>query len=166
MESKTSGRRLSAEQTRANVLALRLAGATWREIGNAVGISHQRAHRLFAEVLGRTRKLTDEKAAQLREVEAQRLEAATKAIWARVIQGELAALDRFTRLSERRSALLGLDAPRGVQLAGPDGGPLRVTAGFDAWNIEALTADQLRTLREIEAAATGTTALAAKREGA
>lgn len=81
-----------------------------------------------------------------------------------MIQGDLAAIDRFVRLSERRSQLLGIDAPRAVQLTGAEGGPLRVAAGIDGWDLARLTPEQLRQLREIEDAALGTTALPAGRE--
>jgi hypothetical protein len=165
METKTSSRRLSAEQTRANALALRLAGANYREIGKALGISHQRAWRAVTEALARTKAITDERATQLREIDARRLEVLTKAVWTRAVQGDTAAIDRAVRLMERRAALLGLDAPRGLQLTGAEGGPLRFATGLDGWDLEALSPEQMRQLREIEATATGTKALATKREG-
>ena len=39
----------------------------------------------------------------------------------------LAAIDRLLKIQERRARLLGLDAPKKMELGGPDGGPIPIT---------------------------------------
>lgn len=46
-----------------------------------------------------------------RYLELERLEMLHSAVWANALNGDLAAIDRFIKLSERRSKLLGLDPP-------------------------------------------------------
>lgn len=153
-ESTTSSGRLRAAQRRIQALELRKAGADYRSIGKALGISAQAAWRHVSIALAQMRDVTAEQAAELRHVEFLRLEEATKAVYVRVRNGDVAAIDRFVRLSERRSALMGLDSPKGVQLTGADGGPIRMAALAEDWDLSRLTVEQLKHLREIESAAT------------
>jgi hypothetical protein len=52
-----------------------------------------------------------EEVEQLRKQEQQRLDIALNGIWDRVVLGEDAAIDRFIKISKRRSELTGMDAP-------------------------------------------------------
>src|SRR5687768_1561567 len=45
-----------------------------------------------------------------------RLVAAEKAIWPAVLRGDVLAVDRLLRIMERRAKLLGLDAPKKVDI--------------------------------------------------
>ena len=51
----------------------------------------------------------------LRELEVQRLDAMLYAVWDDVLQGDANAVHTALRISERRSRLLGLDAPHTVE---------------------------------------------------
>ena len=51
----------------------------------------------------------------LRELEVQRLDAMLYAVWDDVLQGDANAVHTALRISERRSRLLGLDAPHSVE---------------------------------------------------
>lgn len=46
----------------------------------------------------------------------ERLGIAEKAIWPAVIKGDLLAIDRLLRIMERRAKLLGLDAPKRIDI--------------------------------------------------
>jgi len=50
-----------------------------------------------------------------------RIDRAQAAIWDQVIKGNHGAIDRFVKLSERRSRILGLDAPAKMALTDPTG---------------------------------------------
>jgi hypothetical protein len=54
-----------------------------------------------------------------------------QAIWARLMQGDDQAICTALRLSERRSKLLGLDAPVRAEWAGPEGEALQFVIGRD-----------------------------------
>jgi hypothetical protein len=127
-------RQAEAARRRAQVVQLRLAGASFEEIGRQLGVSDTRAHQLWIDALDRTAK---EPADRWRELELQRLDqlqaAATAVLQAthHVIQAgkvvldnqdrpyvdhgpTLAAVTTLVRVMERRARLLGLDAPARV----------------------------------------------------
>jgi hypothetical protein len=95
-------------------LQLRAAGATFEEIGDRQGVTKSAAKKRVDRALDRTLR---EPAEQLRELEAVRLDRymllAEQAAHSALSHGKspLFALDRLISLSERRSKLLGLDAP-------------------------------------------------------
>ena len=62
----------------------------------------------------------------LRTLELERLDALQLAIWDQAIQGHVANIDRVLSIMKRRSALLGLDAPKRREPAGSAGSPLTV----------------------------------------
>ena len=93
---------------RAQVLELRKAGATWSEIGAALGFSKQRAHVIFQKALD---ELNTEPAADLRKLEAERLDKMQRSLWQQALQGNQGAVDRVLRIMERRAKMFGLDAP-------------------------------------------------------
>ena len=51
----------------------------------------------------------------LRELEVQRLDAMLYAVWDDVLHGDANAVHTALRISERRSRLLGLDAPHSIE---------------------------------------------------
>jgi hypothetical protein len=127
-------RQADAARRRAQVLQARLAGASFEDIGQRLGVSDTRAHQLYVDALHRT---VQEPADQLRVLELHRLDQlqahAVKVLRGRhvVIQGGrvvvdrqgqpytdhspvLAAIAALLRIAERRARLLGLDAPSRV----------------------------------------------------
>lgn len=98
---------------RVEALSLRLAGLTYEQIGERLGISKEGARNLINRTLQQAENLA---AAELRELETARLDRAQAAIWTRVLEGDLRAVDTFLRISRRRSDLLGLDAPTEINL--------------------------------------------------
>ena len=72
----------------------------------------------YTEELSLLRKTIQEPANDLRALEIHRLDEALRAIWQEVKKGNLFAIDRFLKISERRSRLLGMDAKTEIALQG------------------------------------------------
>jgi len=105
--TKDSARRMEA-------LSLRLAGLTYSQIGDRLGISEDGARDMVVRTLARAEnRAVDEQ----RSVENARLDRAQAAIWTQVLEGDLRAVDTFLRLSQRRARMNGLDAPLAVNLS-------------------------------------------------
>lgn len=102
----------SQELTR-QCLELRLAGANLEAIGRQVGLHKSNVSRRIKDALA---DIPAAEADALRAIENERLDGMQVAIWSRVRQGDLGAIDRAIRISERRSRLNGLDAPQRVDL--------------------------------------------------
>lgn len=102
----------SAELSR-RCLELRLAGGSLESIGRAVGLHKSNVSRRIKAALA---DIPAAEADALRTLENERLDAMQVSIWAKVRKGDLGAVDRAIRISERRSRLNGLDAPQRVDL--------------------------------------------------
>lgn len=116
--------KLQAERSLAmagEALRLRLQGATYERIAREVGYSDRaNAHRA---VKGRMAEMRDECAElteEVRQQELARLDAMLELLWGRIEEGDLAAMDRVLRIMERRTAYLGLDAPKQAAVATVD----------------------------------------------
>lgn len=108
-EPKTSKRRIAAAQRAALAIEYRIAGMTLDEAARAAGYRNRSsAHGAI------TRTLAAHAAAgadELRAVWLARLDSALQAIWPQVQRGNLGAIHALVRLSERASAITGMDAP-------------------------------------------------------
>lgn len=92
------------------VVELRRAGATFDEIANATGYATaQGAYLAYHRALKRT--LVDAGTEDIRQLELDRLDKMQKAIWAKVMQGDTAAIHTALKILDRRARYLGLDAP-------------------------------------------------------
>jgi hypothetical protein len=85
---------------------------------------------------------TQQQLAYAAQLELDRMDAALKAIWPAVQDGNLQAMDRWLRLSAERRKMLGLDAPD-VQVSLRLGSP-------DGVDYSALTTDELKTLQALQ----------------
>jgi hypothetical protein len=122
MRQPTSAKaRMRAELQRGYAVQLRLAGATYTQISQQLGVSRSYAFYLVATALDRTKTRTEETAAQLRELDLSRLDAMLWGIWKTALAGNLLAIDRVLKILERRAKLLGLDAPTKLAPTTPDG---------------------------------------------
>lgn len=101
----------------ARAWALRLSGATYAEIGQALGVSAQRAEQICKRMLAYHRP-SAEQVDQHRSTELLRLDRMLRAVWPDALKGNQGAIDRALRISERKSKLLGLDAPNRQELSG------------------------------------------------
>jgi hypothetical protein len=98
---------------RLEATSLRLAGLTWEQIGDRLGMSDQGARSLVETNLERANQREVD---MLRAIENQRLDKAMSAIWRDVLSGDLKAIDTFLKISQRRSRLNGLDAPQKIDM--------------------------------------------------
>jgi chemotaxis protein histidine kinase CheA len=116
-ESKTSERRLKAAERQREALQLRAAGRTFEDIAKELG--YRGPSGAYRAVQAGLKKTLQEPADELRRVECERLDRLMEALWERaIVRGNVAAVDRVLRIMERRSRLLGLDAPSRLQLEG------------------------------------------------
>lgn len=97
-------------------LKLRQAGISYEDIARRVG--YRSASGAYQAVKSAMRKTLREPADELRQMEISRLDVALFAIWPAVKRGDLFAIDRFLKICERRSRLLGLDAKQEINLDG------------------------------------------------
>src|SRR5699024_8410222 len=100
-----------------NAVELRLAGASYRDIGNALGCSTVTAMNDCKEALA---EIPMQQADEMRTVELSRLDLLQRAVWGKAIKGDLQAVDRALKIIDRRAKLLGLDAPQQVQITAND----------------------------------------------
>lgn len=107
-------------------LELRKAGLAFNKIASRLGISVASAHRRVVDAMAESVRERNMKAADLVQIEIERLDAALLAIWPGVIQGDVAKIGLMLKISESRRKLLGLDAPTRLEASGPDGGPITV----------------------------------------
>lgn len=84
------------------------------QIADELGVSPQRAHIIVSDALEKIRTETAEEAEALRTLELERLDRLWLQCYQSAQQGDLPAVDRCLRIMERRSKLLGLDAPTKV----------------------------------------------------
>ena len=97
--------------------ALRIRGYTWDQIADLTNYSGGGA--VWNAVNNLLQKQQAEGVAELRAIENERLDVAIHAIWDKVKDGDLQAIDRLIRLSERRAKMNGLDMPIGLTLYPP-----------------------------------------------
>lgn len=121
-------------------IALRLAGATYAEIGEQLEMSESGAYRLVRRCLDRERARTEEDAETLRQIDLMRVERAILALWAQVKAGHLGAIDRLLRCLDIRAKYLGLYAPARTEHTGKDGGPMKHEHEFSHLSDEELDA--------------------------
>lgn len=139
-DSKASAKRIKGAENRNRALELRKSGASYRQIGEALGISMQRAHQLVMDELDRLAHLRLGNADELRRLELERLEMGALAIVSQVRKGEIPAVKVWVRISESRRKLLGLDAPVKVAPTDPEGNALPLSPDLTRLSEEELSA--------------------------
>jgi len=108
----------------AQAYKMRLAGTPYDGIADALGISRYTAARDVKAAHEAFRRETAEELALMRQQQLDRLNLALFAVMPLVKKGDLPAVDRMLAIEKRRSDLMGLDAPRRVEMTGKDGGPM------------------------------------------
>ena len=109
MSGRTTAVLVARPERLRKAVALRMAGASYQEIGTALSITRQRAHQLVKAALEESWTKLTEDANHLRAMEARRTEALLVGLWPNRQQPRYA--DTILRILERRARLLGLDAP-------------------------------------------------------
>lgn len=124
-QGNCKGNREKAAERRLRALELRKGGATYRQIGERLGVSEAQAHRDVCRALAGLQKLCEAEAEVVRTLEIARLDALLVPMMRQALQGNQGAVDRVLRIAERRAKLLGLDAPVRQEVTGPGGGPIQ-----------------------------------------
>ena len=88
---------------------MRIKGATYQQIGDALGVTLQSANRMVLTGVAEWNATIRRDAANLIALEYARLERLHAAVWDQAIAGDPAAVDRVLKIMERRAKLLGLD---------------------------------------------------------
>lgn len=138
MVSKTSARILETAERRAFVLKLRKAGWTYEKIALAttkkfgvdrlpVGWDTRYAYKDVKRELDKLHEDNAETAEDIRQIVTIRMDAMVEALWPKALRGNVSAIDRVTRIDERRCKLWGVDAAQKLDLRGKDGGPISHT---------------------------------------
>lgn len=125
-QSKNSRQRVSGAVMEEQAIRLRMTGASYSQIGKALGCTKQNAHRAVTKALKETRERVAESAVQLVQIQNQRLDALIMAMWPAAQKGDAKAVIAIDRLMRRRAALNGLDAPKQSDIT--IGGDLEVVA--------------------------------------
>ncbi len=108
--------RLRLADRRSQVLQMTIAGKPMDAIASEFELSRQTISNDLRKALETQERDTLSGAAELRQIQSNRLTQALDAIWLRIKGGELEAISMFIRLCEREAKLLGLDAPTRVDL--------------------------------------------------
>jgi DNA-binding CsgD family transcriptional regulator len=112
-ESKTSKRRVIAQEREARALDMRKAGATYQQIANTLNVSRPAAYKMVARSL---HEMKAEHVDEVRQLELTRLDALVLALWKQALAGDVQVVDRVLKIMDRRAAYLGLDAPKVVKI--------------------------------------------------
>jgi hypothetical protein len=110
---RKKGRTIEDYEKDQRALELRKEGYTYEAISGQLGYSTPSAS--YKAVMRRLRDMDKPAVTMLRELEVQRLDAMLSAVWNNVLQGDASAVNTALKISERRSRLLGLDAPHTLE---------------------------------------------------
>lgn len=138
---KRDVRSAEASERHRKALELRKAGATYEQIASQLNYAGKSAAR--AAVQNAIKEIIREPAEEMLQLELSRLDAMLLGVWTKAKSGDPAAIDRAIRIMDRRSAYLGLDAPKRSELSGASGGPVVFTfaEAFPDEQLRALAAD-------------------------
>jgi hypothetical protein len=112
----------TAQQMR-QALELRKGGASYLEIGEALGSEKTRAYNIAMLAVDDYKGAIREDAAIVRQLELERLDSMQMGLWPQ--RKNPRVVDTLLRIAERRARLLGLDAPVRTALTDADGGPVQ-----------------------------------------
>jgi hypothetical protein len=120
---KAHPRAVRTRQQQQQALELRKGGASYLEIGAALGVTKQRAYTVVISAMDELGTITREGAAQVKQMELERLNSMHMSLWPQ--RKNPRVVDTLLRIQERRARLLGLDAPTKTALTDADGGSVQ-----------------------------------------
>lgn len=113
---KESGYGINGLEDQDRALKLRKTGMGYGQIARAMGLhSAQAARGMVLQGIKRIEHDLKETAAEVRELEAARLDEMLMAIWPKCLAGDNVSIRTALQISERRSKLFGADAPLPLQ---------------------------------------------------
>ena len=102
---------LAQRTVASNILRLRKMGYDANRISDELDIPLDRVSSIIKSALKKLSKDMKGAAEEIRSLELSRLDEMQSAIWNDCMDGKLTAIDRVLKIMERRSKLVGLDAP-------------------------------------------------------
>jgi hypothetical protein len=105
---------------RVEALELRIAGGSYRKIGEQLGVSGKTAYQWVTQALADVARLQAEQAEQLKALELERLDRLTVAIGRPAMTGDPRAVRAAVAVIQERAKLLGLYAPSEVRVRAGD----------------------------------------------
>ena len=131
MPQENSGRKVKSHQQMIQALELRAAGASFRQIGEALSVSKPRAFRIVRKALDELVQRCQDTAERVRQLELYRLDRIRLSLDPK--KGDPRVADTLIRISERVAKLHGLDAPQRIEASGPNGGPIANRRSSPSW---------------------------------
>jgi hypothetical protein len=100
--------------TENKIIELRRAGVTWQKVAEQTGYAGPAgAYKAYQRAAERFIRPNLE---ELRDMELDRLDRLQAAIWGKALNGDVRSLDAVLRIIDRRARILGLEAPKEVNL--------------------------------------------------
>lgn len=99
---------------RVQALSFRLAGLTYAQIGERLGIDESSVRRMIQRSMDRSES---NQVDEMRGLENERFDKVQSAIWADVLRGDLKAIDTFLKISKARREMNGMNAPQKVDIS-------------------------------------------------
>ncbi len=118
LHSPNKPRDAAAVDNTTKALELRKRGLPFRAIAKELNISKTHAHDLVVRALTEIREDNRKAADLVRDLEVERLDEWMTKLASRIDDGDCVAIKTALAISERRSKLLGLDAPQRVEHSG------------------------------------------------
>jgi hypothetical protein len=117
--SPTSPRRLQALEKQRQAVTMRIAGASFDDIAEALGYaSRAGAHKAIMTAIQST---LPEPVEAVRQLELNRLDRLWLAVWPAALQGNPQAVEACLKIMKRRAEFEGLDKAKKFEHAGPGG---------------------------------------------
>lgn len=111
---KTTAEAIDRAERRARAVDLRAEGHTIREVAEKLGIAPSTAAGDIDRALS---EYPAEGVDLLRRLWGQRLDALLRAVWPAAMAGDLDAVDKAVKISNRAAKLYGLDAPQQINMS-------------------------------------------------
>ena len=146
MPQQNSGRKVKSHQQMIQALELRAAGASFRQIGEALSVSKPRAFRIVRKALDELVQHCQDTAERVRQLELYRMDRIRLALDPKKADPRVA--DTLIRISERVAKLHGLNAPQRIEASGPEGGPIQTQE--QGPDFSRLTLDELLLLEAMD----------------
>ncbi|HKV25618.1 MAG TPA: hypothetical protein VJN93_13575 [Candidatus Acidoferrum sp.] len=139
MPQQSGPRKVKKYRQMITALDLRAAGATYRQIGEALGVSKPRAFKIVRLALDELIQHNQETVERVRQLELVRLDRYRLALDPRKSDPRVA--DTLIRISERVAKLHGIDAPQRIEASGPGGVPIQTQE--ESLDLSKLTVEEL-----------------------
>lgn len=108
--SQVTQKRLASAVQAEKAMALKIAGASYSQIGNQLGISSERAYAIIKKCFDELHKKNFETAKQMHSLELQRLDALQTRHWPKAMKGDEKATNTVLNIMKHRATLCGFES--------------------------------------------------------